>query len=233
MTGHLPRGFNASGASSWPSSAEGVSPVGGGARPALRAWAEASSWEKHNTREDKLGCIGQLSAALNHDYLGHRYFVIVTAYLDESGTHEGSPKTVMSGFVGNVHQWRGFEKKVRGAFREFHVEGFHAKDFMNRSGEFRGWNDDKRTAFLVPIHKATETFLELGFSVILNNDDYEKIYASDPQPKRGQKDSKYGMCFRYSLMFLDRMHPLASTGQRAGRSWSPKPVSAEQSADLS
>jgi hypothetical protein len=36
---------------------------------------------------------------------------IFTAYLDESGTHQGTKVSVMAGFVGDERQWRKFEKR--------------------------------------------------------------------------------------------------------------------------
>jgi hypothetical protein len=37
--------------------------------------------------------------------------MILTAYLDESGTHTGAKVSAMAGFVGDARQWR---KTVRG-----------------------------------------------------------------------------------------------------------------------
>src|SRR5690348_11724368 len=100
----------------------------------------------------------------------------------------------MSGYLGTVHQWNKVEKTIKGIFREFKVNGLHARDFLNRSGEFSGWDDDKRAAFFTPIYKVIVESLISGFSVVLNNADYEELYASDPALKRKRKDTKYGMC---------------------------------------
>ena len=35
--------------------------------------------------------------------------MLLTAYLDESGTHEASPISVMAGYLGTVDQWHAFE----------------------------------------------------------------------------------------------------------------------------
>jgi hypothetical protein len=37
--------------------------------------------------------------------------VSLTAYLDESGTHDGSRLTVMAGWVGYTDRWRDFDRK--------------------------------------------------------------------------------------------------------------------------
>jgi hypothetical protein len=40
-----------------------------------------------------------------------RLFVIVTVYIDESGTHDGSPVLIMAGWVGRFGQWASFDPK--------------------------------------------------------------------------------------------------------------------------
>lgn len=44
-------------------------------------------------------------------------------------------------------------------------------------------------------------YLQLGFSVIVGDDDHKNIYGAAPHPKRLVKDTKYGVCFRASLAF--------------------------------
>jgi hypothetical protein len=44
--------------------------------------------------------------------------------------------------------------------------------------------------------------LQLGFSVIVRDDDYKNIYGAGPHPKRPVKDTKYGVCFRACLAFV-------------------------------
>lgn len=44
--------------------------------------------------------------------------------------------------------------------------------------------------------------LELGFSVVIRDDDYRKIYRDAAAPRRSRKDTKYGVCFRACLAFV-------------------------------
>ena len=44
--------------------------------------------------------------------------------------------------------------------------------------------------------------LQLGFSVIVRDNDYRTIYAEGPKPRRSRLDSKYGVCFRACLAFV-------------------------------
>jgi hypothetical protein len=53
--------------------------------------------------------VRELCIALAHRWEPERIFVILTAYLDESGTHGDSPITVMAGVMANATQWARFE----------------------------------------------------------------------------------------------------------------------------
>lgn len=128
--------------------------------------------------------------------------MIITAYLDESGTHDGSPVTVMSGFVGNVHQWRKAEGKQQRVLVEFGVKIFHAVDFFQKTGAFSRWPEQKRASFLAQIHAPINEHLEVGFNTIMVNADYEKYYLAGERPKKTPLDTKYGVCFRASVAFL-------------------------------
>jgi hypothetical protein len=57
---------------------------------------------------------GQLCVALNHRWEASGYFMFAyTAYLDESGTHDGSEITVMGGVLGRADQWKRFQSWVQ------------------------------------------------------------------------------------------------------------------------
>ena len=70
-------------------------------------------------------------------------FVILTAFLDEAGTHAGSPITVMAGVLGTANQWRRFEAELTKLKSRYGFEVFHTKQFKARSGEFRDWSAEK------------------------------------------------------------------------------------------
>jgi hypothetical protein len=69
--------------------------------------------------------------------------VILTAYLDESGTHDGSPVTVMGGMLANARQWEAFEKGFSKLKAVHGFQIFHTKKFKKKDGDFRGWTTDQ------------------------------------------------------------------------------------------
>jgi hypothetical protein len=61
--------------------------------------------------------------------------------------------------------------------------------------------------------------LQLGFSVIVRDDDYKNIYGAGPHPKRPVKDTKYGVCFHACLAFVPSF--IASELKLVGKARSP------------
>jgi hypothetical protein len=137
--------------------------------------------------------------------------VILTAYLDESGTHGDSPTTVMGGILVNARQLEAFERKFRQAKKDHAFEIFHTKKFKKRDGDFRGWDDDRMFALMNDLAVITSTGFTEGVTFLLDNAAYDAEYKAGDSPKKLRLDSKYGLCFRNCLLFLalealKRMH---------------------------
>jgi hypothetical protein len=78
----------------------------------------------------------------------------------------------------------------------------HAVDLFKRTRAFKGWPAEQVNAFAVQLDGVIARHLQLGFSVIVRDDDYRAIYAEEPKPRRSRLDSKYGVCFRACLAFV-------------------------------
>ena len=64
---------------------------------------------------------------------------VFTGYLDESGTHDGSPVTIMGGVLARAQQWVSFERRFDEIRERHRFQIFHTKKFKRRDGDFRGW----------------------------------------------------------------------------------------------
>jgi hypothetical protein len=79
---------------------------------------------------------------------------MLQAYMDDSGSHADSPYCLIAGYWGGVNQWRKFDHEWNRALCDFSVPEFHAWQFWARDqnrqrvGPYRGWDDDRRNAFL-------------------------------------------------------------------------------------
>jgi hypothetical protein len=128
--------------------------------------------------------------------------MIITTYLDESGTHAQSPISVMAGYVGTATQWQRFEANWTALVRKAGVQFVHGVELSKRTGQFKGWRAEDVNALMVSLDGVIATHLQLGFSVIVRDDDYKSIYAAGPHPRHVPKDTKYGVCFRACLAFV-------------------------------
>jgi hypothetical protein len=128
--------------------------------------------------------------------------MIITTYIDESGTHDSSPISVMAGYVGTTVQWERFNADWSALVRKAGVRFIHGVELSKRTGQFKGWKAEDVNALMISLDGVIAAHLQLGFSVIVRDDDYKSIYGAGPHPRRVPKDSKYGVCFRACLRFV-------------------------------
>jgi Protein of unknown function (DUF3800) len=102
------------------------------------------------------GFIEELCIALAHRWEPERLFMIITAYFDESGTHAGSPNTVVSATMANTLQWSRFERKLRRAKKDHGFQVFHTKKIKDRKGDFKGWSVERRMALIRDLGAITD-----------------------------------------------------------------------------
>ncbi len=67
-----------------------------------------------------------------------------TAYMDESGTHDGSESVVVAGFISLPPMWVEFSAKWQLALNDFGLDYFHMADFANHVGPYASWNEEER-----------------------------------------------------------------------------------------
>jgi uncharacterized protein DUF3800 len=77
-------------------------------------------------------------------------FVVLKAYLDETGIVTNDPYCVIAGYVGNVEEWAKVESKWKFVLEEFKVPYFHALEFYkdDKKNFYKGWKESKRSAFI-------------------------------------------------------------------------------------
>jgi hypothetical protein len=162
--------------------------------------------------------IGELAKALFHQRESFGPFMILTAYMDESGTHGPSPVSVLAGYVADERQWRNFEKRVAKLFRRYRVDVCHAIDLKRGDGSFCGWSVAKKISFIDEIGHIKNETCELGLACVLKESDYQEAYANRERPRKVIKDSKYGILFRATLAGLMEGIPTVKRWQEINKS---------------
>jgi len=156
--------------------------------------------------------VGGLCVALELRWNPDGLSVIFTAYFDESDTHGANPTVIMGGFLGHAYQWRVFNRDLDRIRAEFGFRVFHAKEFKHKSGDFRGWDDEKCRRLLDVLTHLVHQRLTEGVTVDLPRKRYLDEYRNLPFPANMQPDSQYGLCFRVCLR-----HFLQIVGARGGK----------------
>jgi len=127
--------------------------------------------------------------------------VILTAYLDESGTHDSSPFVIMGSIVGNAEQWMNYDKRWGRLLGKNGLTYFHSRRLRASSGEFENWSDHSKLVLIGEIDKLQNTNSLFRFVTVVRKDEFQEHYKSGDRPKKLQLDSIYGLCFRLSLSF--------------------------------
>ena len=108
--------------------------------------------------------------------------MILTAYFDESGTHDDSPITVMAGVMANASQWQRFEMKFRALKQKYGFQTFHTKKFKASSGDFRGWSPFKKFVMAQELAAITSDAFMESVTFTLDNTDYRQNYLKGEKP---------------------------------------------------
>ena len=159
---------------------------------------EARLFSSHKYKIDEL-------ASLVHPRDGHwrNRFVMVEAYFDESGIHDGASVCVVGGFYGMQMPWRKFERqwnKIIADYPELKGIGFHARRFFARTphGErvspYKDWSDEKADKFLERLVQAImrNSIYPIGYGVIVA--DFMGLSLNERKWLTGAKFTIGGKC---------------------------------------
>jgi hypothetical protein len=127
--------------------------------------------------------------------------MILTAYFDESGTHDGSPYTVMAAVMGHGCQWTAFQRDFNNLKRSFGFSVFHAKEVRAGKGEFANWSAERVQALINGMMLSSANLME-AVTFVVSNSDYEKYYQGGETPRKIRLDTRYGLSFRSCLSHL-------------------------------
>jgi Protein of unknown function (DUF3800) len=104
------------------------------------------------------------------------------AAMDDSGSHDGAPVSVIAGYFGGHRRWLEFEDRWRAVLARYEVSEFHAKPFWNRDkegtrikGEYKGWSNDRAESFLDELLRIIESSERIfPFACAVENEQWEK-----------------------------------------------------------
>lgn len=99
---------------------------------------------------------------------------IAEIYVDESGTHAGSPMLGIGGYVFLKSKARRFSREWSAALRRENVPYFHMTDCANGQGIYRQWTKDRRIAHEKELIELVKKNAAFGFAVCMSEKVYEE-----------------------------------------------------------
>lgn len=120
--------------------------------------------------------------------------VMIRIYMDESGTHDGSPVVTVGAYVGQPKDWARFTRKWRQALGS--VPYYHATDAQALRGLFEGWSEKERDALAIKLIEILRESPFAGQAVGINMRDYDAALASRENLKR-LFGTPYGASFHW------------------------------------
>jgi hypothetical protein len=138
--------------------------------------------------------IEDIAHALNPARKGHRHFLILEFYCDES---YDSNIFTFGGFMAEEHEWTKLENKWNRRVKKAGVSRFHAAPLNCYDEEFESWRGtNKSKEFVVPLINIIKRRLLVGFSFAMILDDYEKYTSQTVKDKLG---TPYLCCFKHCI----------------------------------
>ena len=131
---------------------------------------------------------------------GNDFMAMLSIYCDDSGTDPKNRVAVVAGYLGQVKQWKAFDKEWRATLKEFGVKRMRMADLENYQGEFRdGWNEARRIKILKRLHTIIRNHTKMAIGCAVIKTDFEAIIPQEIKEKLG---GVFGWCVHDCLVGL-------------------------------
>lgn len=129
-------------------------------------------------------------------------WVMLSAYFDESGTHDDSEFFVVAGLVASPDAWERLTKAWQRILASEEVEAFHMVDFCHSRSAFEGWPKERRDRLIIRLIDTIKKHVSFRTWSVVAMSDYRRIFS---EPLDG---------FPYSLCSICCASQLRTVAQR-------------------
>jgi hypothetical protein len=105
---------------------------------------------------------------------------MLTAYFDESGTHNDSPAVAVAGYISTVDQWQRFEAEWQAILDDAGISFFHMTDHQNRQGPYKDWDDFKYKRILERLILTIRLRTWIAVGATVSRVDYYEVFSPSP-----------------------------------------------------
>jgi hypothetical protein len=102
---------------------------------------------------------------------------MVIAYFDESYSHPPAPVVyTVAGYIAEAERWQIFTRRWQAILDKDNLPPFSMKDYDNpHSKNYGSWDKERKTAFLLELHKIIKDTYIKSFSTSILQEDYDAL----------------------------------------------------------
>ncbi len=131
---------------------------------------------------------------------GGALVAIAEVYVDESGSHSGSPILSVGGYVFLKSRSRLFSHKWEGELRRVNAPYFHMTDCANGRAHYKSWPMEQRIQHETCLTRLTKKYSTFGFATGINELVYQDIMGSGQRRWEADTHSCFGVALlRFAL----------------------------------
>lgn len=106
-----------------------------------------------------------------------RFLIVLDAYFDDSGTHDGSPVVSVAGYLGLPAKWVSFETEWKLAMSEFGLNHFGMADYSNRAKPYCYWTEEERYARLERLMKISNAYALGSVGIAVPTESFNRVMS--------------------------------------------------------
>lgn len=137
-----------------------------------------------------------LEVALPH---GGYAVMLAEVYIDESGSHAGSPVLCLAGYIFASGRANEFSQRWAKALDSYRLPFFHMVDCAHGAAPFDGLSPEQRIAVEKEMIALIREYSEYGFAVSVYERDYDSVI---PPGLKAHTGSAYSFCVRQCLTLV-------------------------------
>lgn len=126
---------------------------------------------------------------------------MLTAYFDDSGTHDASAALVMAGWIGDEEQWAKFDKEWRALLDKEGLTWFHMTECEAADGEFDMWPRPRRDALIHDLRQVILNNNLHGLGVVIARNDWNRLVTGKIRDILGDGND---VCFVHAIDLATR-----------------------------
>jgi hypothetical protein len=100
---------------------------------------------------------------------------MLIAYLDDSGTSPTNKVALVAGYLSSGKLWEEFKEKWHTLLDAYGIKTLHRVELEAFQGEFKDWNNHRRTEFLKKAHKIIRRFTYTAIGSAIVKADFDEV----------------------------------------------------------